>query len=50
MSIDYLEAAKKTIANVNGEHPVEQVKSWALVSIAYALIYMAERIGKEVER
>lgn len=46
MSVDYLGTAKSNIARTNGDHPTEHVKAWALVSIAYVLIYIAENMRK----
>lgn len=47
MSVDYLQTAKDTIARTAGDHPVEVVKAWALVSIAHVLIYIAEMVCKQ---
>ena len=40
--VDYLAMAKNSIKETNGTHPVEVMQAWALITIAYALISIAE--------
>lgn len=44
---DYLATAKNHIAQIDGNHPVEYVKAYALAAIANALIAIAERMEKK---
>ena len=44
--VDYLETAKRHIAQIDGNHPVEYVKAFSLAAIANALIAIAERMAK----
>ena len=46
MIVDYLQASKDIIENTHGTHGVEEVKSWALIAIAYALIHIAENMKR----
>lgn len=46
MTVDYLATAKDTIAQASGNHPVEQVKAWALVALASAVIDIAETLKR----
>jgi len=46
-NIDYLETAKRHIAQVEGNHPIEYVKTFALLAIANVLIAMAEKMVSE---
>lgn len=42
--VNYLETAKAQMKQIEGDHTVEYVKTFALVAIANALIAIAEKV------
>ncbi len=46
MSIDYLESAKNYLAQCEGNHATDYIKTFALFAIANALIAIAEGVTK----
>ena len=45
--VDYLASAKAHISQINGIHPTDYIKTYALLTIAYALIAIAEKVVNE---
>lgn len=44
--MDFLDLAKLQLQQIDGVHPIEEIKTKALVAIADALVYIAEILAR----